>query len=113
MAWERRARGSWYYTLSSREGDRVRRRYIGTGLVAALAADLDAYERAQRKVECEAWQRQREQLDALDHQVTTYCEATEALTKVALYALGFHRHRRTWRKGRGFFNRRTATHRTR
>ena len=54
MAWERRAGGGLYYVRKRRVNGRVVSEYVGTGLAAALAAELDAQERIEHEARREA-----------------------------------------------------------
>jgi hypothetical protein len=80
----------------------VVREYVGTGLVAELAARLDAEERAGRRARIEAaWAEQR-RLDEADAQVSRLCELADALRRSALLLAGYHQHDRgEWRRRRG------------
>ena len=77
------------------------REYVGTGLMGALVADVDAEERAQREAEREALLAERERWEAVDASVTELCEATHLMAHTALVLAGYHRHNRgEWRRWR-------------
>jgi hypothetical protein len=100
--WEKRERGGLYYTRSRKVDGRVVREYIGTGPLAKLAAEMDALKRRQREKETEAWQVERECVEALDSPMEELHEAAEVLAKAALLAADYHQHKRgEWRKRRG------------
>ena len=102
MGWERRSRGGRYYTRSRRVGGRVLREYLGSGLVAELAARLDAEERAERRERAEAERADRARLEGADRQLAEFCDVAEALARGALLLAGYHRHDRgDWRRRRG------------
>ena len=110
MGWEKRKRGGLYYTRSKKINGRVVREYVGTGLLAELAAEMDALERLRRVEEAEAWRAERERLEALEGPVAKLCEITEALARAALLASGYHRHNRgEWRKRRVSQNKKNST----
>lgn len=100
MGWEKRTRGGLYYTRSQRIGARVVRQYCGTGEVGAMAAALDAEERAARQAEREASEVEHRQARV----VSDALAGLEALTRQAvadtLHAEGFHRHKGQWRRRR-------------
>lgn len=96
--WERRERGSFYYTRSRKEGGRVAREYIGSGPVAALAARMDALERERREERAAHRRQEREELDALDASVNEVAEGSDLLVRAALLASGYRQHNRgEWR----------------
>jgi hypothetical protein len=100
MGWEQRRSGTYFYT-AERVGGRVVKRYVGTGKVAELAAQLEAATSAQKAADAERQRREREQLDALDESLNALHELADTLTDAALVAAGFHRHHRgPWRKRR-------------
>jgi hypothetical protein len=101
MGWEKRERGTWYYTRSHRAGDRVVKEYIGTGPIAELAAAQDALKRHRREEEAKAWRAKRERLEALEEPVEELCEVADLLARATLWAAGYHQHRGgEWRKRR-------------
>ncbi len=100
--WERRERGGLYYTRSRKEGGRVVREYVGTGLVAELAARRDAGERRERANLDAALRAERERLAPAEATLAALDAATEGMARTALVAHGYHRHHRgAWRKRRG------------
>ena len=102
MGWEKRERGTRYYTRSRRIGDRVLKEYVGTGPLAELAALQDKAQRLRREEEERAWKREREDLERLDGTAGELCELAELLTRAALLAAGYRQHYRgEWRKSRG------------
>lgn len=96
MAWERR----YYYRVRKVNG-RVQRQYVGTGLVAEIAAMRDAEDRQRRQAEAARVRQMKSELDALDADLEAMAEATKLAARVAMLAAGFHQHRRgEWRKRR-------------
>ena len=99
MAWETRG-GKLYYYRSVRDGERVRKEYIGTGEFAEALAHSDETIRLIRKLERDEGREELEQLEALAAPVWAMDEAAEVLARAALVASGYHRHRGEWRRGR-------------
>jgi hypothetical protein len=101
MGWESRGNATYYYT-AERIGSRVVKRYVGTGAVAGIAAELDALNRAERAEAAAAERRVRAELAALDAVLAPLCDLADAVTVAALVAAGCHRPKRgKWRKRRG------------
>ena len=99
--WERRERGGLYYTRSRKEGGRVIREYVGGGVLGELAARMDAEERRRREEEAAAWREERERLERLTGLLDAFCEDVETVTRAAMIAAGFRRHKRgEWRRRR-------------
>ena len=80
--WERRERGGLYYTRSRKEGGRVVREYVGSGVLGELAAQIDAEARRRREEEEASLREERERLDALTAPVEELCEAAEIIASV-------------------------------
>jgi hypothetical protein len=98
MGWDK----GRYYTRSRKVNGRVVREYVGSGPVAALAAQMDALERERKEAEAAAWRAEKARLDALDADVAALIDLTDLLARAALRAAGFHQHKRgEWRKRRG------------
>lgn len=89
------------YQRSVRRGGRVTTEYITGGEEAVLLARLDALMRQERREEREAERAATASLKAREQPLIDYFEAVEDLIRVAMYAAGFHRPRRQWRKRRG------------
>ena len=90
MSWETRSGRGRYYTRSRKVAGRVRREYVGSGLLAELAAAEDALHREAR-----------ERLEALDAPLLALDALTGALYRAALVAAGYRQHKRgEWRKRR-------------
>ena len=101
MGWEQRGSGLYYYT-AERVGGRVVKSYVGTGIVAQLAALLDAETRAEGRRAADADRRERDELAALDAALARLNELADAATAAALVAAGCHRPKQgKWRKRRG------------
>lgn len=99
--WERRERGGLYYYRSVRDGEHVRKEYIGTGPLVQIIALKDAQERRDREERAMAWQAELEDLQALDSLTKELCEAVELLACATLLAAGYRQHHRgEWRKQR-------------
>jgi hypothetical protein len=100
MAWESRNGRGRYYTRSHRENGRIVREYVGTGETAERIAALDAAHRATREAERAALRAEREAALALDAELASLHRTVDILTRGALLAAGFERHKRQWRKRR-------------
>ena len=98
MGWDRRG---YYYRVRKVAG-RVVREYVGTGHVAALAAQMDALERERREIDTGTKRQEKAQLADLDTDIKTLVRTIDLLARAALLATGFHQHKRgEWRKRRG------------
>jgi hypothetical protein len=93
VALERRA-GNLYYYRSVRDGERVRKVYVGAGEVARISHESDVLVRAGQEAE-------RQRLEALSAPVLELSEASEVLARAHLIAAGCHRHKGEWRHARG------------
>lgn len=101
VAWETRGGSGPYYTRSVRDGDRVRRQYLGSGPRAEAAARADRLLRDAREANRVALQSAFSQIAKADAQVKALCDAAEATTRAALLVAGYHRHDRgAWRRRR-------------
>ena len=97
MAWETRGHRGRYYTRSRREGGRVVREYIGCGRKGELAVMADAERRAVRAADRNAIRAERDRMLAIDGALTDLHRTVDQLTRGALLAAGFERHKRQWR----------------
>jgi len=100
MGWETRANGGRYYTRSRRIDGRVVREYVGCGRKGELAAMADAQRRATRKADRATIRAEQERVRAIDAALMDLHRTVDQLTRGALLAAGFERHKRQWRKRR-------------
>src|SRR5919199_4327628 len=100
MGWEVRRRGGPYYYRSVREGDRVRKEYLGGGVLGLLAARLDEAERQQRRRQASLWEAERQRLERSAAFLQELTEASEILVRAHLIASGHHQRKGEWRRAR-------------
>ena len=90
--------GHVYYYKSRRDGEKVRKVYVGAGDFAHVAAQLDEAERLRRKEEVAYWQAERERLEQSATFLQELTEAAEVLVRAHLLASGCHQHKGQWRR---------------
>jgi hypothetical protein len=98
MAWETRKSGRSYFYLSERQSDGgVRKRYLGTGLLAEVESI-----RLERKASLRQRQlRERKTILELESMTTDYAKSARITVDAHLYAAGFHSPgSRGWRRRR-------------
>ena len=101
MGWETRHGSGRYYTRSRKVNGRIIREYVGTGLVAELAAQQDVGARAQRLAERKRLQQEDARWTSTAAPLTELSRLLDGLTAAALIAAGYHQHHRgAWRKCR-------------
>lgn len=101
MGWERRERGSYYYTRSTRVDGKVVREYLGNDIFGACAWEWDDMQRRHREERAEMWANRREARAALDSEVDAFDGFVELAFRTALVLGGYHQHKRgEWRKRR-------------
>ena len=101
MSWECRNGAGRYYTRSRRVGGRIVREYLGKGIYAERAHQLDLAERQERQ-ETRSQSRARLQSErVVEAEIKDYYAAVEAVLRNSLVRAGFHQHARgPWRKRR-------------
>jgi len=99
MGWENRGNGRYYYR-KKRIGSKVVSEYVGNGVLAEMAENLDKSERAQRIYECEQEQQKLESVQIINNIVSKMEDDIRILTKAYLLLNGFHTHKGSWRKKR-------------
>lgn len=100
MTWEAR-RNTRYYYSAVKEGGRVIKSYIGTGVAGALAAEIDAAERVDRQRQYQRKRDLREQLEQADQVMAAVDRSITLLTKAMLLIAGYHMHRKgKWHRTR-------------
>ncbi len=86
------------YYRSRKIGGKVVDDYVGSGVIAELAADTDESIREERKRRREAEERAQQRLTAVDKPVARLDRLTRTLAHATLLVAGFHSHKREWRK---------------
>ena len=99
MALEKRG-GNLYYYRSVRDGDKVRKVYVGAGELARIAHESDILRRSGQEAERERHREELERLEAFSAQVEEVSEAAEILARAHLIASGCHRHKGEYRRAR-------------
>lgn len=100
MAWEKRERGDRYYYRSVRDGDKVRKEYVGAGPFAELAAHSDEVIRQSREDRREEERRELDQLQELAAPVLKLDHDAAVLARAHLIASGYRRRKGEWRRER-------------
>jgi len=97
MGWEH----GRYYTRSKKVNGRVVKEYVGSGLVAELAARMDALDRQARNAERDAGHAARAEVEFLDASLNELNALADLMARAALVAVGYRQHKRgEWRKTR-------------
>jgi hypothetical protein len=86
--------GNLYYYRHVRDGDRVRKVYVGSGELALLAYEHDLIKRA---TEEHKRNEEREKLEALVSSVEEFSDLAEIITRACLVAGGYRRYQGHWR----------------
>ena len=101
MAWETRKGQGRYYTRSRKVNGQVIREYLGTGFGAEAAAQLDAYDQAERAAQQMRNREAMTRLRDLDATMDAAFQQTQDELTAALQTAGYHQHKRgEWRKRR-------------
>jgi hypothetical protein len=100
MALENR-NGNLYYYRSVREGERVRKVYIGAGEFARISSERDVLNRTGREEERQRGRETVARLEALAAPLVELDETADALLRAAFVAGGHHRYKGEWRLRRG------------
>jgi hypothetical protein len=101
VAWEQRRNGNLYYYRSVRDGERVKKEYLGRGELAETIAHADETIRRHREERRAQEMAEREILEDLVAPTLEVREAARVLARASLVAAGYHRHRGEYRRERG------------
>ncbi len=96
MALEKRD-GNLYYYRHVRDGDRVRKIYVGSGELARTAHEQDLIKRAAEEHKRKEEREEREKLEALASSVDELSDVAEILARASLVAGGYRRYQGHWR----------------
>jgi len=100
MGWEIR-NGRRYYYQKRRVGRRVVSEYVGGGFMGEAAAVLDEAARLDRVHEVEEFRELKSGDKARDEQIDNLIASIEDAIRAGLEQMGFHRHKRQWRRKHG------------
>jgi hypothetical protein len=99
MALENRG-GRPYYYRSVRDGEKVRKVYEGSGVLARIAHERVIMDRAALEHERRESAKELERLEALAAPVRELSKTAEILVRAHLIATGCHSHKGEWRRRR-------------
>ena len=99
VAWERRGDNLYYYR-SVREGEKVRKEYVGRGEIAEALAHADETIRRSRAERLRRDAAELERVRALVSCADELHETAEVLARAEMVAAGYHRHKGEWRRRR-------------
>jgi hypothetical protein len=97
---ERRRNGNVYYYRSVRDGDKIRKVYLGAGETARVSHEKDVLRRTGRKAQREREKEHLERLKALAAPVLEASEAAEILARAHFIVAGYHKHKGEYRRAR-------------
>jgi hypothetical protein len=89
--------GNLYYYRSVREGEKVRKVYVGAGEFARISQEADILRRTGRKAQRETEKAELERLESLAAPVEELSEAAQILLRAQLIAAGYRRYQGKWR----------------
>jgi len=98
MAWEQRQNGSRYYYRSVREGNRVRRVYIGRGPCAEAIAKKFETARAEREADRAAVAANKARFEAAWESLKELEAFVDAAVRTAFEEAGYHYSSGRWRR---------------
>ena len=100
MGIEARRNGNLYYYEKRREGSRVVSEYVGGGLVVSLEQHRAEIERERREAERERLRAAKMSMAEIDQALDRFSDMVDTLMAAELVSLGFHQHKRQWRRRR-------------
>jgi hypothetical protein len=92
--------GNLYYYRSVRDGEKVRKIYVGAGEFARISAEGDILRRTNREAQRAREKAELGRLQALADPVLELAEAAKILVRAHLIASGCHRHKGEYRRAR-------------
>jgi hypothetical protein len=99
MTLERRD-GRLYYYRSVRDGEKVRKVYVGAGEVARICSETDILRRIGRRAQRERERAELERLKGLVALVEELSDVAEVLVIAHLVDGGYRKHKGEWRRAR-------------
>jgi hypothetical protein len=92
--------GRLYYYRSVRDGERVRKVYVGSGEFARICSETDILRRTGRRAQRERERAELETLKGLVAPVEEVSDAAKVLVIAHLVARGHRKHKGEWRRAR-------------
>jgi hypothetical protein len=100
MGIEQRRNGNLYYYKKRRVGSKVISEYQGGGEIVPILQYIEARERAEKEAERERQRIERMSMVEIDKQIDDFCRMVDTLMAAELLSLGYHQHKRQWRRRR-------------
>jgi hypothetical protein len=100
MSWDAKGGRNRYFYRSVRDGDRVRKVYVGRGLPADELARQVEQRRRERHAQREAQQREMAQVAGAEQKLQELHDLATLLMQAVLIGIGLHEHRGQWRRRR-------------
>lgn len=101
MGWESRGGSGPYYYRKMRRDGRIVSKYIGRGENADEVAALVAEARERCKAEAEERREEKRKEAEAEERLDGFVREAEAAAEARLTELGYHKHKRQWRRRRG------------
>jgi hypothetical protein len=92
--------GRLYYYRSVRDGEKVRKRYVGAGEFARVCSETDILRRTSRRAQREQDRAELEKLKDLVAPVVEVSDAADVLVIAHLVDGGYRKHKGEWRRAR-------------
>jgi len=92
--------GRLYYYRSVRDGEKVRKVYVGAGEFARVCSETDILQRTSRRAQRERERAELERLKDLVAPLEEISEAAKVLVTAHLVDGGFRKHKGEWRRAR-------------
>jgi len=92
--------GRLYYYRSVRDGERVRKRYVGAGEFARICSETDILQRTSRRAQRERERAELERMEALLAPLEEVSEAAKVLVIAHLVDGGYRKRKGEWRRAR-------------
>jgi hypothetical protein len=92
--------GRLYYYRSVRDGEKVRKVYVGAGDLARICSEIDLLRRTSQRAQRERERAELETLKGLVAPVEEVSDAAKVLVIAHLVARGHRKHKGEWRRAR-------------
>jgi hypothetical protein len=97
---ERRNGRRLYYYRSVRDGEKVRKLYVGAGEFARICSEIDILQRTGRRAQCERERAELERLKGLVAPLEDVSEVAKVLLVAHLVDGGYRKRKGEWRRAR-------------